>query len=123
MAQQLPDDYRPNPYFGEDWHVPATEGAKRVPTPVGQKCLFCEEAIKAGERGWLMNYYGHGGWSTQPCHRECQFRQVMGGLAHQQGVCSCQGGKPEDDPAKDMTLREEAVAVWEYVQRHGMARP
>ena len=56
-------------------------------------------------------------------HKECQFRQVAGGLAHHEGRCYCHGGDGEGTPG--MTLREEAVEVWRRMQagelygRHG----
>lgn len=114
------DELKPNPYFGEDWSVPATEGADQVPTPVGEKCLYCREKIVEGDQGYMMGDFSRNLWGVVPVHKECQFRQVVGGLAHQHHVCSCHGGKPEDDPAKDMTKREEAIAVWEWVQVHGI---
>src|SRR4051812_10816039 len=77
-------------YFGEPWDVPALEGAKQMPTPVGEKCLWCSHEVQEGERGyirpsWLDN---PGRIELLPAHRGCDLANTSG---HLFGVCSCTG--------------------------------
>lgn len=84
-----------------------------VPTPVGTKCWWCQEAIQEGDRGQLMpSMQADGTVEVGAQHRECGLRSVMGGLAHQEKRCRCYGGSDEDSDLGGMTLREEAIAVW-----------
>jgi hypothetical protein len=43
-------------------------------------------------------------------HCECAIRQIVGGLNHLQGRCTCCGGKEPPDPP-EMTRREAARAA------------
>ena len=90
----------------------------QVPTPVGTVCWWCLEDIKDGDQGLMMpsmNAKGEAEIGAQ--HRECGLRSVMGGLAHQQKRCTCFGGTQDDMDLGEMTLREEAIAVWESIVR------
>jgi hypothetical protein len=113
-------------WFGEPWwsHTCYDEdghliGEMRKLFPAGEDCLYCAEPFDeaAGDSG-----------QAQPClttectlirhvHKECLMRQGVGGLAHLEGTCSCQGGT--DYAAPGMTNRQEALAVWAWVQEHG----
>ena len=54
-------------------------------------------------------------------HYECHLRQIIGGLNHLRGNCTCCGGsKPPDPPW--LTLRQaatQAVKVWQERQAAG----
>lgn len=51
---------------------------------------------------------------TPQLHQECQFRIVMGSLAHLQGRCGCfVAGSEEGDPS-GMSVRQAARAAYDY---------
>lgn len=62
-------------------------------------CLRCEEPILPGERADV----------SEPMHRECAIRSVVGSVGHQIGECSCYGGSREDPPG--LSKREAAQAA------------
>jgi hypothetical protein len=80
-------------WFGAAPFSPLCVDVPHVPTPVGAVCIYCEEPIAAGERG-----YFYSGTPPQPVHYECFVRQIVGSVAHQQQRCSCYGGHDEDPP-------------------------
>lgn len=90
----------------------------RKPFPSGERCLYCVEVFDeaAGDSGQAMPCLTTEGTLIRHAHKECSMRNVVGGLAHLQGMCSCQGGTYE---LPGMTLRQEALAVWAWVQEHG----
>lgn len=97
------------PWPSEELRAPVCmDDDERVEVPVGELCLFCSEAIEEGDRGELMASVD----GVRAVHIECIFRQVMGGPAHLQGTCLCQGG--EDDPDLDMSPRDASLWVWEH---------
>lgn len=98
-------------YFGAYHDVPAYEGAVEVPTPVGQVCIWCQEAIEAGDDGMV---YANG----PVAHHECMVRQAIGGVNHILGRCICCGGTEDPDPP-DMTLRESARAAVKLFHERG----
>lgn len=113
-------EWPPNPYFGEPWDVPAVEGARQVPTPVGKPCAWCETTIADGDQGFLIpgallggNGKLHSSW--QPWRRECLLRTVIGSPAHLDGMCRCHGGE-EAQPQSPAEKRVEAVEVWDRIQ-------
>lgn len=96
-------------WFGEPWpsadeRAPVCEDDKqRVPVPVGHACLFCTVEIHDGDQGSYVGRLADGpdGWvvaSTDPVHRECQLRTVIGGAGHlasaphEPGTCDTDGG-------------------------------
>jgi hypothetical protein len=83
----------------------------RKPFPAGESCLLCgvqfDEA--AGDSGQAMPATTTEGTSIRHVHKECQYMNVAGSLAHHEGHCRCHGG---DGRMPGMTLREEAVEVW-----------
>lgn len=99
-----------NRYFG-----PASgrkEWEQQVDTPVGTRCMYCTEEVVQGDMGTMDN-------TGVVLHHECQFRMVVGSLAHQQGRCSCFGGTDAELP-EGMTPREEAraaVQLYETAER------
>ena len=110
-------------WFGEPWwsFVCYDEDGQlieemRKPFPAGKTCLYCGEQFDeaAGDSGtatvaMTMNE-GRPVGQIAHVHKECQFRQVAGGLAHHEHRCHCYGGDGEDTPG--MTLRQEALEVW-----------
>lgn len=76
----------------------------QVATPVGQRCLHCEEPIEPGDRGLMMgvvdDLVGQHVATVQPVHLECDLRST---LSHVFGQCCCFVQHP--------TVRSEALAV------------
>ncbi|MGB6163616.1 MAG: hypothetical protein WCF33_20690 [Pseudonocardiaceae bacterium] len=69
-------------FFGPRWDAPRVDNATHVPTPVGERCLHCEEPIEAVDRGLLMTVVGTddaGNWTTEsrPAHLECDLRSTL----------------------------------------------
>ena len=98
-----------NQWFG-DKEKPWGERCSHMPyvdTPIGQKCLHCEEVIVQGEEGEIM-------LDGRPIHRECLVRSVMGSVGHQKKTCSCYGGSEGDPPG--LTKREAAIAAAAFFQ-------
>jgi hypothetical protein len=90
------------------------------PFPTGESCLFCGEQFDeaAGDAGTAMpNMAGTGRAEIRHVHKECSLQDVVGSLAHLEGRCRCQGGGTE---TPGLTPRQEALAVWKWVQRHGV---
>jgi hypothetical protein len=116
-------------WFGEPWpsetaRAPVCEDdTLRIPTPVGETCLWCDETIVDGDRGELMPVMRslEGPAEVAYGHIECQFRQVMGGPAHLDGGHCRHCGGPEDpeDPDLGLSAREAALVVWEALAGPG----
>jgi len=87
----------------------------RKPFPIGELCLWCDDPFDetAGDSGQATPYMD----GIRHVHKECQLRQVTGPVAHLEGRCSCHGGTYEVTGA---TAREDALAVWAWVQEHGI---
>ncbi len=91
-------------WFGENWGAPVCDPEDHIPTPVGDPCVNCEEAIEAGDQGVVFDL---------PYHIECFTRAISGGLNHQRGLCTCCGGTLPPDPP-GLTKRQAAVAAEMY---------
>lgn len=107
-------------WFGDPWwsYVCYDEDGRlieemRKDFPAGEACLFCEEPFADGDSGQAMPCTTTEGTMIRHAHKECQFRQVAGGLAHHEGRCSCHGG---DGATPGMTVRQEALEVWRRMQ-------
>lgn len=101
------------PWPSDDMRAPACEDDEmRVPAPVGELCIFCDEAVLFTDRGILMPCLDAKGMSTiQAAHIECQFANVVGGAAHiGGGKCEHCGGT--GDPYAGLSYRESALEVW-----------
>ena len=107
-------------WFGEPWwsYVCFDEAGQlieqmRKPFPVGESCLYCGEQFDeaAGDSGQATPTFTTKGASIAHVHKECQFRQVAGGLAHHEKRCRCYG-RSEGEGTPGMSLRQEAVEVW-----------
>jgi hypothetical protein len=106
-------------YFGERWDAPlfdATE-VRQMPAPVGQRCLYCGEDISDGDRGFMRPAMLAGGVELLPVHRECELRMVLGGLDHVEGRCQHTGHCNDLRDEAGRTLRQDALAVWDWAQR------
>ena len=77
-------------------------------------CLYCEEIVRLEDFGDVVNTPE----GPRPAHQECNFRAIMGGVAHIEGRCGCYvTGATETDP-EGMTRREAAkAAVVAYYKR------
>lgn len=85
----------------------------RKPFPAGESCLYCDEPFDeaAGHSGKAMPCMkADGSAEIRHAHKECQFREVMGPLAHLERRCRCFGGTDHVTPG--MTPRQEALEVW-----------
>lgn len=110
----LPEGPPRSPYFfGEPWPSGICDMGRRVPAPIGRPCVHCSEAIEADQQGSFT--YTPGG--PLPVHKECSLRSVVGGIGHIEDHaywCVTMG-----DPDGGRTLRQSALEVWAWVQKHG----
>jgi hypothetical protein len=110
--------FGPRPWPDEDNPAPVcADDTLRIPIPVGEQCLWCQQkftaescgedmaSVEQDKNGDLVNRQRY-------LHIECAVRQVLGGPAHIQGTCSCQGGT--DDPDLGMPPYEAAQWVWRH---------
>lgn len=111
-------------WFGEawpspSWPAPVCEGP-HAETPVGRTCSWCTEPICAGDNGVIMPFVGTASSgahyaTSAPIHKECWVRQVVGSVAHLDGLCSCFGAVEQQSP---MSMRAEALLVYARMQEH-----
>lgn len=88
--------------------------APRAETPIGEPCVWCEEAIGPEENGFLVLVVGADGMSTErPFHPECHVRMQVGGVNHQAGRCECFGGGMPADPP-ELSAREGAEIAADF---------
>lgn len=111
-----------NKAFGE-WDAPVTDDAEWIDTPVGDTCVWCQEKIKEGDNGRKYGGYSitldangkpEGISDLWTEHKECSFRNVMGGIGHlvdHERYCH---GKLGTDAG--LSRRESSLLVWEYFQ-------
>lgn len=86
-----------------------------VSTPVGKVCLWCEEKIKDGDKGFLISNISNTE-EYNPAHTECFLRQIYGSIGHQKKNCSCFGGS-EEDPV-GLSKRESAIVAVDYFKNN-----
>jgi hypothetical protein len=92
-------------WFGPRYGALYERDSDPVPTPVGDECIHCGEAIVEGD----------GGFVNPSAHYECFFRSIVGGVNHQLGRCTCCGGTLPPDPP-ELSAREaarKAVKLWQ----------
>lgn len=108
-----------SPYFGEPWPSGICDYGIQVPTPVGVPCHLCDLLIEEDDRGSFIYALSTTAPPARlPVHRECSLRSVVGGIGHLMNHplwCTCR-----HDPDAEMSYRESALAVWEYVRVHGV---
>jgi hypothetical protein len=107
-------------WFGEPWPsgICYDEDGRlieemRKPFPAGESCLYCVEPFDegAGDSGQAMPYSRADGMAVIHVHKECMMREVTGSVA-------CLEGHHRHDES-GQTRRQEALAVWAWVQEHG----
>jgi hypothetical protein len=91
----------------------------QVPFPCGETCLWCGEEFGPGDSGTRKPFYRATGPTAAYTHKECGMRSVLGPVAHLEGRCYCHGGLDYETPGN--TKRQESLAVWAWVERHGVA--
>lgn len=109
---QTPHDQVHTIYFGPAWNRNVLHRSRRVDTPLGQKCLFCEETIVQNDRGLLsavvrLDPDGDPVAEIQPVHAECDAYPYIG---HRVRVCPCTGHPP---------TRATALLAWQRAQLDG----
>lgn len=134
-----------NPIFGPWPDVPAAEGAPVVPTPVGSVCHLCDEPIRDGEFGTILQGYRLGDdgqlmGERLVQHAECGLMNVTGSPACAQHACNGPGSdhttcatcaslvgdgdhaqcERENGELTVMSRHEQARWVWDWVQRGGL---
>lgn len=107
-------------WFGEPWwsFICFDEDGRLIagmqkPFPAGENCLYCDEPFdeEAGDSGQAAPVIEAGGTAgIRHVHKECQFMNVTGRLAHHERACRCYGSDSSDAPG--MTRRQEALEVW-----------
>lgn len=79
-------------------------------------CLLCEEEALPGEH-LLPQAHIQG---DEAVHRECQLRAVLGGIDHLEGRCEYTGHCEKLRAEAGRSYREDALAVWAWVEQHGV---
>jgi len=105
-------------FFGP---VRAHDDVEEVPTPVGEVCADCDEAVAEGDSGFVIPHLEATSSCERAHHRECFLRHIFGSVGHQQGKCYCFGGTEEDPPG--MTKREAARAAERHMLMHPPKEP
>lgn len=103
-------------WFGPQWFGPICETNPRVEHPLGRPCTWCSELIEPHDAGLLQPGEGPGEFPIAVFHVECLLRQVVGGINHLRGNCTCCGGTEPPDPP-GFTRREAARMAAEYGRR------
>ena len=62
------------------------------------RCLHCDEPVTEVEPEQVRVLTRKGETLTRLIHGECHLRQIVGGVNHQRGTCTCCGGKDDPDP-------------------------
>lgn len=78
-------------------------------------CLFCDEPMTLADKpGLPIGVMRKSGPTVEYAHRECQLRDVMGGIGHliaHEFWC----GAPRHDPDAGLTYRQSALLVDAWV--------
>lgn len=116
--------YKQDPVTGTDVLPLQWDWEMQREFPLGEKCMWCHEEIVPGDSGSSMPQM-KGGYDGIPAtveigfqHKECGLRQVLGSYKHLTGNCPGDGSC-HAEPDDGMTLRQDALAVWEWNRRHG----
>lgn len=102
-------------YFGQPWPSGVCEDGEQRPTPVGEQCGKCKEALQTEDQGVFMWFMLRDFQGERPVHRECAFREVMGGIGHHEDHdfwCDTM-----HDPDAGLSYRESALRVWARYNR------
>lgn len=85
------------------------------PFPAGESCLNCGELFDegAGDNGQALPVlHADATVRIEHVHKECLLREVTGSV-------DCLEGHHRHHDATGRTRRQEALAVWAWVQEHG----
>jgi hypothetical protein len=108
-------------WFGESWDAPVCEIVDHVATPVGEKCLHCDEPIAEGDYGVVIPLVDGNATIPIPEHYACFMRRIIGSIAHLTRRCSCYvPGADEGDPP-GLSKRLAAELALEHYERIGRA--
>lgn len=93
-------------WFGKSWGAPACDPETHVPTPVGEKCLRCQEPILDGHQGlgiWCVDKWAEGTvFATKRWwHLDCYLKMV---IPHDEKCPHCRG-VPIEKHAASCTMR------------------
>lgn len=107
-------------WWGEAWpsgvcyrEDGSLDEAMRKPVPVGTECMGCGETIQEGDRGKTCGAIPGDDGIVRPAewHRECLLANTVGPPVSRYRS------------QREMTLRQEALAVWEYWTARGKVTP
>jgi hypothetical protein len=105
--------------FTDDGEV---DEAMRIPIPLDHLCFWCKEPFTSRDSGQAVPMMTSTVMTIITYqHRECLLRSVIGGLDHLAGRCTCYIDHDDDglgSLADGMTIRQEALAVDDFVTRH-----
>jgi hypothetical protein len=96
----------PRGYVFGEWDALVTDDDVAIPTPVGNICVWCQEAVQEGDNGRIAPT----GFTE---HRECSLRGVVGGIGHlvdHERYCHSEG------PDAGLSYRTSAMMVWNLWQ-------
>lgn len=64
-------------WFGKSWGAPCCDPEDHTETPVGRRCLLCDEHIRAGDQGLLTGCFRAAtGFSIEPIHLDCYLKKI-----------------------------------------------
>lgn len=112
-------------WFGHEAWGPPCNGA-RVPIPVGETCIYCDEQFAADDHGGIIlammgtvtmtaeteGDFNPVGEREYPIHAECWIRSLYGSVRHQRGECKGDGSCNHVDDG--MTVRQDAALAASY---------
>lgn len=112
-------------WWGEPWPSGICENDDRTINwemqrefPTGQTCSWCGEEFQEGDSGTSMPSMGADGQVEIIFqHKECGLRVVLGSYAH-----LTMGPHPVGEcnhVDTGLSLREDALKVWEWTRQHG----
>lgn len=65
-------------WFGPPWGSIESQGLKRIPVPVGEKCFHCECSIGEQDRGLVLPYSSAEGTKDTYWHLVCLKKTILG---------------------------------------------
>jgi len=108
-------------WFGMAPWGPPCNGGEKVETPVGQECIYCDEAFKPGDLGGILlaimgtldaaGDFEQSHQGEYPIHAECMIRQRFGSVQHQRGEC---GGDGSCNDLRGLSIRQDANLAAAY---------
>lgn len=95
-------------WFGKKGSAQIYDHCPKTETPIGVLCTHCTEPILYGEDGFLDSV-------SNPFHKECWLRLILGSVAHQSGTCACFKGEDGEDDPEGLTPRQAAKLAYAYL--------